>query len=102
MLDCSLASTSGGLSFTFSAASGSVTITVPYAELILDLPELDLPAGQCILGVWGEPDDSYNGNFLLGDTFLRSAYVVYNFDDMTISLAQAKWGSDCNDCIQPL
>ncbi|KAK6364355.1 hypothetical protein LTS17_012252 [Exophiala oligosperma] len=98
VLDCGLASSAGGLSFTFADVSGSVTITVPYSELIMD----GSSAGQCMLGMWGEPDDTENGNFILGDTFLRSAYVLYNFDDMTVSLAQANWNSDCEDCIQPL
>lgn len=40
-----------------------------------------------IFGIW---DNKYGGGYnILGDTFLRSAYVVYDLDGETISLAQA-------------
>ncbi|KAI1609292.1 aspartic peptidase domain-containing protein, partial [Exophiala viscosa] len=75
-LPCSLSSATGGLSFTFFGTSGPVTITVPYAELVIDVSGFDLPAGQCLLGLSGFPDGAMDGAFLLGDTFLRSAYLI--------------------------
>ncbi|PYH93992.1 aspartic protease [Aspergillus ellipticus CBS 707.79] len=63
-------------------------ITVDIDELILD----DDDGKVCTFGI--STQDS--GSVLLGDTFLRSAYVVYDLSNNEISLAQANFnpGSD--------
>uniref|UniRef100_A0A060T6F6 ARAD1B15444p n=1 Tax=Blastobotrys adeninivorans TaxID=409370 RepID=A0A060T6F6_BLAAD len=54
---------------------------------------------MCTTGI---TDASYfDGPFVLGDTFLRNAYVVYDLDRMEISLAQAKHGVSDSD-IDPI
>ena len=55
----------GSLTFNFSG----VKISVPYSEFILEIQ------GSCFLGMRASP---LNGCGILGDTFLRSAYVVYD------------------------
>lgn len=79
--DCDLANQDGSLEFTFS--SDGPTISVPLNELVL---VMSYQRGQpvCILGI-GPSGDSIS---VLGDTFLRSAYVVYDLENNQIALAQ--------------
>lgn len=46
----------------------------------------------CEFGVWSS--ESKTGSYTVGDTLLRSAYVVYDADRYTVSLAQARFGDD--------
>ncbi|OAP65445.1 hypothetical protein AYL99_01417 [Fonsecaea erecta] len=72
-------------SFTFGFGDGpAVSIQVPYSELAVPEPS---GSGACLFGFL--PQDQSVISF--GDTFLRSAYVYYDFDSSTISLAQAVW-----------
>lgn len=78
VVDCSLQNTDGSLEFEFDG----VTINVPFSQFVLSGG-----ANTCILGV--EAVDSSSGiTALLGDTFLRSAYVVFDQTNMKISMAQ--------------
>lgn len=81
LCDCDLANQEGSLDFTFS--SDGPTISVPLDELVL---VMGYQRGQpvCILGI-GPSGDSIS---VLGDTFLRSAYVVYDLENNQIGLAQ--------------
>ncbi|KAL8893691.1 MAG: hypothetical protein Q9192_005019 [Flavoplaca navasiana] len=89
-VDCSLADSVETLDFTFT----SVTISVPMSELIL-------PGGRrsstgCMFGIAGT--ESNVG--LFGDTFLRSAYVVYDLDNNEISLAQTNFDATTSDVVE--
>lgn len=64
-----------------------ISITVPLANLIAQNDD-----GTCALGVI---QADLNGN-ILGDNFLRSAYVYYDLTDKTISLAQVKYTTASN------
>lgn len=86
---CSLANSQTNLTFTFS----SPTITVAMDELVLDMiltsgqrPTFSDGATACLFGV--APAGA--GTNVLGDTFLRSAYVVFDLDNNAISLAQTR------------
>lgn len=93
-VDCDLAN---GLSleFQFGGAGGPV-ITVALDELIIsEGSSMTLgPNGEsttktsCAFGI-SLSDDT----LLLGDTFLRSAYAVYDLDAKQVALAQAKFNS---------
>ncbi|OAA63613.1 candidapepsin-4 precursor [Niveomyces insectorum RCEF 264] len=72
-VDCSLAGRPGSLDFAFAGA----TVRVPYHELIRR------SGNTCMLGIQGSADF-----VLLGDTFLRSAYVVIDQTDNAVWLAQ--------------
>jgi hypothetical protein len=83
-----------GLDFAFAAgASGVPRIHVPVPELVYpygapsNIGEVKAADGTklCYLGVRGGPGPIY----LLGHTFLRSAYVVFDADALAISVAQA-------------
>ncbi|KAJ4289523.1 hypothetical protein N0V90_010852 [Kalmusia sp. IMI 367209] len=85
-VDCDLANEEGSLDFTFS--SDGPTISVPVDELVL---VMGYQRGEpvCILGI-GPSGDSIS---VLGDTFLRSAYVVYDLENNQIALAQTQFNS---------
>ncbi|KAI5968838.1 SAP8 [Candida theae] len=80
-IDCN--SNQGTASFTFD---NGAQISVPLSEFILQNSD-----GSCIWGL--QSADSHNVPPILGDNFLRHAYVVYNLDKETISLAQVKYTS---------
>lgn len=79
-VDCSLASSNETLDLTFS----DPTIRIPMDELVLTSGD------SCILGV---AKNSGSNILVLGDTFLRSAYVVYDLENNEISLAQTNFNS---------
>ena len=83
-VDCSYATRQGSIDFTFS----SVTISVPYNELIITQNSY---RGEdvCILGI----SRAAGTTPVLGDTFLRSAYVVYDLGRNEISLAATDFNS---------
>jgi hypothetical protein len=97
---CSLASSSATIDFTFSGA----TIKVPYNELFLSAgtdqfgQPITFQNGEeaCLFGVAPAQD----GTAVLGDTFLRSAYVVYDLTNNEISLAQTVFNSTRDDIQQ--
>lgn len=88
---CSLADSSKTLDLTFSG----VTIRIPASELVLSLENTagekvykeETGEQMCLFGV----APSGTKTPVLGDTFLRSAYVVYDLANNEISLAQTKW-----------
>lgn len=69
--NCNSQNLQGSLNFYFSG----VEIRVPYSELILEIGKTN--SGGLICGLGVVADDS-TGCSVLGDTFLRSAYVVYD------------------------
>lgn len=89
---CSLANDKRNLTFTFSSPS----ISVEMNELVLDLvtaggrrPTFQNGVTACLFGI--APAGA--GTNVLGDTFLRSAYVVYDMDNNQISLARTRFNS---------
>lgn len=62
------------------------TISVPFKDLVFNINDLKMGADdQCLFGVLPSSSNYY----ILGDGFLRSAYVYYNIDDSKIGIAQA-------------
>lgn len=89
---CSLGSSTATLEFGFS----SPTISVEMNELVLDLvasgggqPSFQNGEAACLFGI----APAGEGTNVLGDTFLRSAYVVYDIDNNEISLAQTRFNA---------
>ena len=88
---CALANKNETLDFTFS----SPTISVEMNELVLDLvttggrPTFANGEPACLFGI----SPAGSGTVVLGDTFLRSAYVVYDLDNNRISLAQTNFNT---------
>ncbi|UNI18694.1 hypothetical protein JDV02_004949 [Purpureocillium takamizusanense] len=78
-IPCSVGESKGHVNFKF----GETLINVPYNDFIWHQTEQNL----CVLGV--TVDDKFP---VLGDTFLRAAYVVYDWDNRNIHLAN---NEDC-------
>ncbi|KAH7318373.1 aspartic peptidase domain-containing protein [Stachybotrys elegans] len=85
-VDCSIAELPGTVDFWF----GETAIRVPYGDFIWRQPDPDF----CVLGVYR--DDEFP---VLGDTFLRAAYVVYDWDNRNILLAN---NEDCGTNLVPI
>jgi hypothetical protein len=70
---------------------GGPQIAVPMSEMVVDTGFAFSDGSEaCYLGV-NAVDLSLGGSIILGDTFLRSAYVVYDLENQVIGLAQAKY-----------
>lgn len=104
-IDCKFLSQNVSLAFRFGSADGPI-VSVPADEVIFDnLGELkdagyQVPSGLgfdniCTFGIL--PSSDY---YLLGDTFLRSAYVVYDLQNLQIAIAQANLNSTDSNVIE--
>jgi len=91
VVDCSLGSSSGSVDFTFT----SPVITVPLSELVIGAG-YDNGKQVCIFGI----APSSGSQAILGDTFLRSAYVVYDLSNNEISLAQTNFNSTADAILE--
>ena len=94
---CTLANNDSSLSFSFSG----IDIQVPYNELTIspgtnpDGSPITFKDGT-LACYWGVAPTG-GSQAVLGDTFLRSAYVVYDLDNNEISLAQTTFNATAND-----
>ncbi|KAF2462442.1 aspartic peptidase domain-containing protein [Lineolata rhizophorae] len=90
-VDCDLADQDATLDFTFS----SPTIRVPMNELVITGGYI---GGEpvCIFGL----APSSGSTNVLGDTFLRSAYVVYDLDNNEISLAPTNFNASDSSVVE--
>ncbi len=100
---CSQRNVDSTLDFGFGDASGP-RISVPYSALIYpygapsNIGPVTASDGTrlCYLGVIG-----VNGTiFLLGDTFIRSAYLVYDVDNLQVAMAQARYNVDEENIVE--
>ncbi|MCJ1397717.1 hypothetical protein MMC11_000913 [Xylographa trunciseda] len=73
--------TAGNITFNFSG----INITAPVAEFQRDL---GFGGGQCSFDI-----QPINSGYILGEPFLRSAYVVFDLDNNEIALAQTVFNS---------
>jgi len=95
VVPCTLSKNTGTLNFGFGGQGGPV-VKVAMSELVLPLTapngkSVTYPDGSqaCQLGIQA----AGNLPILLGDTFLRSAYVVYDLVNNRIGLAQTDFNS---------
>ena len=92
-VECSTKDRNSYIDFTFSGQ----TISVPFNELVLPQNLTSDDQGTtfqdgtpaCIFGIAPAPSSW----LLLGDTFLRSAYVVYDLENNEVSLAQTNFNA---------
>lgn len=68
----------------FKFSFNGKTITVPFSNLLFQNSEGD---SECLVGVLSSGSNYY----ILGDAFLRSAYVYYDIDNSQVGIAQAKY-----------
>lgn len=88
---CSVGNGNAALGFTFGGSDG-ITINVPISAILQDAgAQFGNGDEACILLM--QATSASLPNTILGDSFLRSAYVVYDLDNNQISLAQASLNS---------
>ena len=88
--------------YTFGGANGP-SISVPLSEILFPLVDTDYqpytgttnPSDPqlCQFGI----DNAGSGPILLGDTVLRSAYVVYDLENFQIGLAQTNFRASASE-----
>lgn len=95
IVPCNLANNNGTLNYGFGGPGGP-TIKVTMSQLVLPLgtvagevPTFSNGETICQLGIQA----AGNLPVLFGDTFLRSAYVVYDLDNNQIALAQTDFNA---------
>lgn len=92
VLPCSYSNTNASIRYTFGGQDGP-SVVVPLSEVIYGqvVPPSDMPghsSGGCNMGISGPIE----GQVILGDTFLRNAYVVFDLDNYQVAMAQAAGG----------
>lgn len=96
-VDCALASGLKTFDFEFGPADNPTIIRVPlYSMIFQDTEKVPLTTPEnvplCVLALTFD-DESH---LTLGDSFLRSAYAVFDLSHNVISLAQAKYTAETN------
>ncbi|KAG8415048.1 hypothetical protein J3458_008930 [Metarhizium acridum] len=90
-VNCSLQNKIASMTFNFSSPA---SVTVPMNEMLINVSDT---AGEQLTFDNGEPACLFGilpagrSSSVLGDTFLRSAYVVYDTDNNEISLANTRF-----------
>ncbi|KAH8692912.1 aspartic peptidase domain-containing protein [Talaromyces proteolyticus] len=95
VVDCEVANKDYNVTYSFSGA----TITVGIKELVAPDPQNRLPENTCIFGIM-PGSESDGSSALLGDTFLRSAYVVYDLGNNEISIANTNFNPGDDDILE--
>lgn len=76
---------------------GGPQVSVPMSEMVVDTGSTFSDGSEeCYLGI-DAVDESLGGSIILGDTFLRSAYVVYDLENQIIALAQARYNVSADE-----
>lgn len=89
---CRMINADANLTYGFGGEGGP-KITLPLSQLMIDAGfQFEDGSEACTLGI-DAVETAEGGDILLGDTFLRSAYVVYDLENLQIAMAQAKYGS---------
>ncbi|KZZ95287.1 candidapepsin-4 precursor [Moelleriella libera RCEF 2490] len=101
-IPCTARSQTANSSMTFRF-SDPASVTVTMSEMILDLDDLtgkkltyDNNVEACLFGIV----PTGTSNSVLGDTFLRSAYVVYDLDSNEIGLANTKYNVTTSNVVE--
>ncbi|PFH55457.1 hypothetical protein XA68_18276 [Ophiocordyceps unilateralis] len=103
LLPCSYASHPGQFSFSFAGPNGP-RVSVSMDELVVPFTSGEAPEfesgpyrGQsaCALGILNQTGPPY----LLGDTFLRSAYVVYDLSNNEIGIAPTNFNTSKSNIV---
>jgi hypothetical protein len=101
VLPCAVGNATGSLSFGFGGSGGPI-IKVPISELVLPLYD---SAGNIVYFSNGEAacqlgiEAAAGRPVLFGDTFLRSAYVVYDLVNNRIAIAQSNFNAGSSNVV---
>lgn len=102
IVPCSLACSSTTFNFGFGGEGGPV-ITVPLALLVWPIFDKNgsqpiFSNGELVCQFGLAPGDP--GSYTLGDTFLRSAYVVFDLTNNQIAIAQTNYNATSSNIIE--
>lgn len=99
---CSLANSSATIDFSF----GGKIISVPMNEMVLSTGGTTIRSStgntlDCTFGIFAQASQGGPGtSYTLGDTFIRSAYVVYDLANNEISLAQTNFQATTSNIME--
>ncbi|KIW80240.1 hypothetical protein Z517_06855 [Fonsecaea pedrosoi CBS 271.37] len=100
LVPCSLSSANGTIDYSFGGEDG-ITIQVPVSQVVggqvYTSSEFDDPSGGCVLAFGSTAEGA--GASIFGDSFLRSAYAVFDIDNQMAALAQAVENEDSTSSI---
>lgn len=103
VVPCDLAQTAGRFQFQFGNTNNGPIINAEISQFVIPFPS-DVASPKFRNGQtacrWGIRPSGDNPN-LFGDTFLRSAYVVYNLEGSEIGIGQTVFNAT-NEEIQPI
>lgn len=98
VVPCDFRSSNATINYQFGGPDGPI-ITVPVSQVIgpeyFDDTEFSDASGGCDFG-FGPP---IGGSVILGDTFLRSTYAVFDIDNNQAALAQAVYGVSSSNVV---
>lgn len=96
----------GSLDFGFGGSSSPI-VSVPFSELAFPAYYQNTSPPQPVMLSNGTQACSFGlipadglGFYVLGDTFLRSAYVVFDLDDHVIGMAQSNFNSTSSNFVE--
>ena len=102
VVPCSIGASNATFSFTFGQSDGPA-IAVDISQFVRPIPVVEGPPITFANGVpaciWGLQPAGSRPN-LFGDTFLRSAYVVYNLETAQIAIAQTNFNSTSSNIVE--
>lgn len=101
VVPCSLGATNATFSFTFGQSDGPA-IAVEISQFVRQIPVVGSPAAfsdGTLACIWGLQPAGTRPN-LFGDTFLRSAYVVYNLETAQIAIAQTNFNTTSSNVVE--
>jgi hypothetical protein len=98
VVPCDFRNSNATINYQFGGAGGP-TITVPVSQVVgdkyFDSTNFSDPSGGCDFG-FGPP---IQGAVILGDTFLRGAYAVFDIDNNQAAIAQAAYGVSSSNVV---
>ncbi|MCJ1403778.1 hypothetical protein MMC11_007001 [Xylographa trunciseda] len=94
---CSIANSTGTVDFGFSG----IKISVPVSEFVREFRGDAAPSpGTCLFDVQPLLTSGSYAPIILGDPFLRSAYVVYDLGNNEISMAQTVFNAQSSNIME--
>ncbi|KAJ6784185.1 hypothetical protein PWT90_04759 [Aphanocladium album] len=107
LVACNIANTGAYFSFGFGGSQGP-RINVTMDELVLDSAGVNISNGRnsrgtpaCVFGIQQQAPskDGSQNTYLLGDSFMRSAYVVYDLDNNQVAIAPTKFNATASNVV---
>jgi hypothetical protein len=100
---CEYKNSEATLEFTFGGLNGKM-IAVPVSSLIgppspATIFGDGIPACMFEIAAFTPVEEEALGSIILGDAFMRAAYIVYDIDNHEISLAQARMNTTTGDIV---